>query len=254
MTNCPVLQGRYLVKEDFPLLYLSAGIQVKGRALVCCLVMHSCVKVSKFAIERERADATAGRMIFSFFCRRLTKHFGGLLLQKMQREREDPRLFRQYKAEPGLPPSLFLPAQAAASWAIKASGERARGDPSSCEAAPAREAARPRCHRPAVSCPRSPAAGFRHRSLNQKELFMGTEGKASRQQAQNGSPRCQISSAWQNPALTLNAGLLGDLLPRCMSWWQGWDCSSRYGTVTQHRNFPSLSCPLASRAMGGPHR
>lgn len=69
------------------------------------------------------------------------------------------------------------PSESAASRAVKASGERARGDPSSCEAAPAREAARPRCHKPSISCPESPAAGFRHRSFARKSYSWVLRGK-----------------------------------------------------------------------------
>ena len=98
------------------------------------------------------------------------KRFGELLLEKMRCKREtlgysdDTRL--------SLRPS---PSQSAASWAIKASGER--GNLSGCEAAPAREAARPRCHKPGISCPESPAAGFRHRSFTRKSCSWVLRGK-----------------------------------------------------------------------------
>lgn len=93
-----------------------------------------------------------------------TQRFGELLLQKMQCQRETPGCSDNTRlSQVCLRPS---PSESAASWAIKASGER--GDPSSCEAAPAREAARPRCHKRGISCPESPAAGFRHRSFTRK--------------------------------------------------------------------------------------
>lgn len=87
-----------------------------------------------------------------------------------------PQLSQQYRAEPSLPPSLSFPATA--SRAIPAGRERARGDPSSCEAAPARKAARPRCHKRGISCPQSPAAGFRRSSSTRHSYSWGIRGRA----------------------------------------------------------------------------
>lgn len=74
-----------------------------------------------------------------------------------------------------MPSSLSL--RAAASRAALAGRERARGDPSSCGAAPARKAARPRCHKPGISCLRSPAAGFRRSSFTRHSYSWGIRGK-----------------------------------------------------------------------------
>lgn len=78
------------------------------------------------------------------------------------------------------------PSASAASQAIKASGHRARGDPSSCETTPAREAALPRCHKPVSAALRAQLLGLA--SLHcQEQLFRAAEGNASWWQAQKSS-------------------------------------------------------------------
>lgn len=73
-----------------------------------------------------------------------------------------------------LPPSSL---RSSASRAVPAGRERAQGDPSSCEAAPARKAARPHCHKPGISCPQSPAAGCRRSSSTRHSYSWGIRGK-----------------------------------------------------------------------------
>lgn len=84
-----------------------------------------------------------------------TKPFGGLLSQQTWYKRET----RDYSS---LSRACFhpSPSESAASQTIKASGERAQGDPSSCETTPAREAARPRCHKPVSAAPRAQLPGL----------------------------------------------------------------------------------------------
>lgn len=112
-------------------------------------------------------------MIFSFFFQylmSLRSTLGNFCYKRCSVGYSDNRRLSQACLCPSL-------SESATSWAVKASGEQARGDPSSCEAAPAREAARPCCHKPSISCPESPAAGFRHRSFARKSYSWVLRGK-----------------------------------------------------------------------------
>ena len=149
---------------------------MKGSGLVCCV---SCTHAEELVNLVSRGQQLVQLMPVN--CRQgnlLTllpvpsvsvKHFGELLLQNMPCKRQT--LGYSDDVRPSWACLRPSSSASAAPWATKASGERARADPSNCEAAP------PCRRQPGVSCPESPAAGLRHRSFTRKSCSWALRGK-----------------------------------------------------------------------------